>query len=37
MKLLEYMAMGLTVVAPDLPNIRDLMTHGAERCAVPAR
>ena len=26
MKLLEYMAMGLTVVAPDLANIRDLVT-----------
>ena len=26
MKLLEYMAMGLTVVAPDLPNIRDVIT-----------
>jgi len=27
MKLLEYMAMGLGIVAPDLPNIRDLLTH----------
>jgi glycosyltransferase involved in cell wall biosynthesis len=29
MKLLEYMAMGKAVVAPDLPNIRDVLT--AER------
>lgn len=28
MKLLEYMAMGKAVVAPDLPNIRDIVTHG---------
>jgi glycosyltransferase involved in cell wall biosynthesis len=27
MKLLEYMAMGKAVVAPDLPNIRDVVTH----------
>jgi glycosyltransferase involved in cell wall biosynthesis len=26
MKLLEYMAMGLAVIAPDLPNIRDIVT-----------
>jgi glycosyltransferase involved in cell wall biosynthesis len=30
MKLLEYMAMGKPVVAPDLPNIRDLVAHGSE-------
>lgn len=30
MKLLEYMAMGLTVVAPDVPNIRDLVVPGTE-------
>ena len=28
MKLLEYAAMGTTVVAPDLENIRDVFTHG---------
>lgn len=28
MKLLEYMAMGKAVVAPDLPNIRDIVAHG---------
>lgn len=28
MKLLEYMAMGKAVVAPDLPNIRDIVTDG---------
>lgn len=28
MKLLEYAAMGKTVVAPDLENIRDVFTHG---------
>lgn len=27
MKLLEYMAMGKAAVAPDLPNIRDVLTH----------
>ncbi len=27
MKLLEYMAMGKAVVAPDLPNIRDILSH----------
>jgi glycosyltransferase involved in cell wall biosynthesis len=30
MKLVEYMAMGKPVVAPDLPNIRDLVTDGHE-------
>jgi glycosyltransferase involved in cell wall biosynthesis len=30
MKLLEYMSMGLTVVAPDLPNIRDLVANGVD-------
>lgn len=30
MKLLEYMAMGLTVVAPDLRNIRDLIADGID-------
>jgi glycosyltransferase involved in cell wall biosynthesis len=30
MKLLEYMAMGLTVVAPELANIRDLVTHDVD-------
>jgi glycosyltransferase involved in cell wall biosynthesis len=30
MKLLEYMAMGLAVVAPDLPNIRDIVTPGID-------
>ena len=30
MKLVEYMAMGKPVVAPDLPNIRDLVTSGTE-------
>jgi len=30
MKLLEYMAMGLAVVAPDLPNIRDIVTPGVD-------
>jgi glycosyltransferase involved in cell wall biosynthesis len=29
MKLLEYMAMGKPVVAPDLENLRDVLTHGA--------
>jgi glycosyltransferase involved in cell wall biosynthesis len=30
MKLLEYMAMGLTVVAPDARNIRDLIAPGVD-------
>jgi glycosyltransferase involved in cell wall biosynthesis len=30
MKLLEYMAMSKPVVAPDLPNIRDVVTDGGE-------
>jgi glycosyltransferase involved in cell wall biosynthesis len=30
MKLLEYMAMGTAVVAPDLANIRDIVTDGTE-------
>jgi glycosyltransferase involved in cell wall biosynthesis len=30
MKLLEYMAMGKAVVAPNLANIRDVMTDGVE-------
>jgi glycosyltransferase involved in cell wall biosynthesis len=30
MKLLEYMAMGRAVVAPDLDNIRDIVTHGQD-------
>ena len=30
LKLLEYMAMGKAVVAPDLDNIRDVVTHGKE-------
>jgi glycosyltransferase involved in cell wall biosynthesis len=30
MKLLEYMAMGLTVVAPDLRNMRDLIDDGID-------
>jgi glycosyltransferase involved in cell wall biosynthesis len=30
MKLLEYMAMGRAVIAPDLPNIRDLVGDGRE-------
>ncbi len=30
MKLLEYMAMGKPVVAPDLPNIRDVMADRSE-------
>jgi glycosyltransferase involved in cell wall biosynthesis len=30
MKLLEYMAMGLAVVAPDLPNIRDIVAPGVD-------
>ena len=30
MKLLEYMSMGLTVVAPDLRNIRDLIVDGVD-------
>jgi glycosyltransferase involved in cell wall biosynthesis len=30
MKLLEYMAMGKAVVAPDLPNIRDVLSDGVE-------
>lgn len=28
MKLLEYMAMGRAVVAPSLPNVTDVVTHG---------
>jgi glycosyltransferase involved in cell wall biosynthesis len=27
MKLYEYLAMGLTVVAPDKPTVRDVVTH----------
>ena len=27
LKMVEYMALGRTIVAPDLPNIRELMTH----------
>ncbi|HUE85079.1 MAG TPA: glycosyltransferase family 4 protein [Vicinamibacterales bacterium] len=30
MKLVEYMAMGKAVVAPDLPNIRDVLSDGVE-------
>jgi glycosyltransferase involved in cell wall biosynthesis len=30
LKLLEYMAMGKAVVAPNLPNIRDIVTDGRE-------
>lgn len=30
MKLLEYMAMGRAIVAPDLPNIRDIVTPGED-------
>jgi glycosyltransferase involved in cell wall biosynthesis len=30
MKLLEYMAMALPVIAPDLENIQDIVTHEAE-------
>jgi glycosyltransferase involved in cell wall biosynthesis len=30
MKLAEYMAMGRAVVAPALPNIEDVITHGAD-------
>lgn len=30
MKLLEYMAMGLAVVAPDVPNLRDVLESGLE-------
>ncbi|MDG2383410.1 MAG: glycosyltransferase family 4 protein [Pirellulaceae bacterium] len=30
MKILEYMAMGVPTVAPDMPNIRDILTHGSE-------
>jgi glycosyltransferase involved in cell wall biosynthesis len=30
MKLVEYMAMGKPVVAPDLPNMRDLVSNGVE-------
>lgn len=28
MKILEYMAMGVVVIAPDMPNIRDLLDDG---------
>jgi glycosyltransferase involved in cell wall biosynthesis len=31
MKILEYMAMAKAVVAPNLPNIRDILCHG-ENC-----
>jgi glycosyltransferase involved in cell wall biosynthesis len=30
MKLFEYMGMGKPVVAPNLPNIRDVITHGVQ-------
>ncbi|MCS7466750.1 glycosyltransferase family 4 protein [Stieleria sp. ICT_E10.1] len=30
MKILEYMGMGIPVVAPDMPNIRDLARHNQE-------
>ena len=30
MKILEYMAMGKAVVAPDMPNIRDIITDGQD-------
>ena len=30
MKILEYMAMGKTVVAPDTSNIRDIISHGKD-------
>jgi glycosyltransferase involved in cell wall biosynthesis len=30
MKIIEYMAMGKALVAPDTPNIRDIVTHGED-------
>lgn len=30
MKILEYMAMGKAIIAPDMENIRDILTHGRE-------
>ncbi len=30
MKILEYMALGVPVVAPDMPNIRDIITDGSD-------
>ena len=30
MKILEYMGMGKAVVAPDMENIRDLLSHGSD-------
>ena len=33
LKLFEYMAAGLAVVAPDQPNLREVLADGAERLA----
>ena len=30
MKILEYMAMGIPTVAPDMPNITDMVTDGTD-------
>ena len=36
LKLFEYMAMSLPVIAPDTPNIREVLTHGEDSLLVPA-
>ena len=35
LKLFEYMAMGLPVIAPDTPNIREVLTHDQDSLLVP--
>jgi glycosyltransferase involved in cell wall biosynthesis len=35
LKLYEYMAAGLAVVAPDQPNLREVVTHGSDGWLVP--
>ena len=30
LKLFEYMALGRAVIAPDAPNIREILTHGVD-------
>src|SRR5262249_34635663 len=36
LKLFEYMAAGLAVVAPDQPNLREVLVDGAHALLVPA-
>lgn len=36
LKLFEYMAAGLPVIAPDQPNLREVLTHGQDALLVPS-